>query len=121
MIIYIIILIILCVLLISFYLVKYRKLPIDVWKPGAAWTRAFIYFTFCNIVSAVTGTLDAILSHPIATAEQLSNPSWIIFCVTCFVYIFIAYFFSFIDSCCYRTVSAIAICNKQCKSQHHNL
>lgn len=70
---------------------QFRNLPITEYKPAAAWTRAMIYFAFCNIVSALSGTLDVILSQPIATAEQLQDPVWIAACVFCFSYIFVAY------------------------------
>jgi hypothetical protein len=41
--------------MIAVYITKYRRLPINDWKPGAAWTRALIYFSFCNIVTALSG------------------------------------------------------------------
>ena len=44
------------------------------YKPGAAWTRALIYFAFCNIISALTGTFEVLLKQPIVTNEQLSDP-----------------------------------------------
>lgn len=75
--------------MIGVYLTKYRGLPIDVYKPGSAWTRALIYFAFCNIVSATTGSLETLLNQPIATGGQLADPMWIIFCVICFIYIFL--------------------------------
>lgn len=77
--------------LIVIYIVKYRSLPKDIWKPGAAWNRALIYFVLCNIISAATGTLETLLSQPIVTKEQLMNPMWIAFCSSCFIFIFIAY------------------------------
>lgn len=82
---------IVALILISFYIIRYRKLPVTIWKPSVAWTRALIYFTFCNIISAITGTLEHMLNQPIATTEQLINPKWITFCVSCFVFIFIVY------------------------------
>ncbi len=77
--------------MIGVYITKYRGLPIDVYKPGAAWVRALIYFAFCNIVSAATGSLETLLKQPIATSGQLADSIWIIFCIFCFIYIFFAY------------------------------
>ena len=39
--------------MIVFYFKKYKGLSINIWKPGAAWMRALIYFSFCNIVMAI--------------------------------------------------------------------
>ena len=78
-------------IMIVVYIIKYKGLPIDIWKPGAAWTRALIYFSFCNIIIAVSGTLEQILSQPLFTTEQIINPYWIVYCAFCFFYIFIAY------------------------------
>ena len=76
-------------LLIGIYITKYRKLPIDVWKPGAAWTRALIYFSICNIFIAVSGTLEQIFIRPLFTPEQISNPFWIVYAIFCFIFVFI--------------------------------
>lgn len=73
------------------YLTKYKGQSIDVWKPGAAWTRAFIYFSFCNIFTAASGTLEQIFMQPIFTKDQITNPYWIIYCSFCFIYVFFAY------------------------------
>jgi hypothetical protein len=73
------------------YLKKYKGLSTDIWKPGAAWIRALIYFSFCNIFIAVSGTLEQTLIQPLFTFDQLSNPFWILYCSTCFTYIFLAY------------------------------
>ncbi len=70
---------------------KYRDLPLTTWKPGAAWTRAFSYFAFCNLVSIATGTFEAILAKPIFTAEQLSNRVWLTYAFGCVAYLFVAY------------------------------
>ncbi|TES94851.1 MAG: hypothetical protein E3J90_11050 [Promethearchaeota archaeon] len=78
-------------IMIGIYIIKYRKLPIDVWKPGAAWTRALIYFSFCNIFTAASGTLEQIFSRPLFTAEQISNLFWIFYVIFCFIFVFIAY------------------------------
>ena len=77
--------------MIGIYITKYRRLPIDVWKPGAAWTRALIYFSFCNIITAASGTLEQILIRPFFTFEQASDVSWILYTIFCFTFVFIAY------------------------------
>ncbi len=79
------------VIMFAVWAAKYRGMPIDVWTPGAAWTRAFIYFAFCNIVIGASGTLEQLVTQPIASPENLNNPYWIGYCAFCFVYIFIAY------------------------------
>ncbi len=73
------------------YLKKYKGLSTNIWKPGAAWIRASIYFSFCNIIIAVSGTLEQIVIQPIFTVEHITNPFWIIYCSICFTYIFLAY------------------------------
>ncbi len=78
-------------IMIGIYMFKYRELPIDVWKPGAAWTRALIYFSFCNIFTAASGTLEQIFSRPFFTFEQISEFSWILYTIFCFIFAFIAY------------------------------
>ncbi len=78
-------------IMIGIYMIKYRRLPIDDWKPGAAWTRALIYFSFCNIFTAASGTFEQIFSRPLFTAEQISNLFWIFYVIFCFIFVFIAY------------------------------
>jgi len=78
-------------LMLVLYLVKYRTLPITTWKPGAAWTRAMIYFSICNLISIWTGTTKTMVTQPIATLYQLSDPIWIVMGSLCFFYIFFAY------------------------------
>jgi hypothetical protein len=78
-------------IMMGIYISKYRKLPINVWKPEAAWTRAFIYFPFCNIFIAASGTLEQIILRPIFTLAQISNPFWIFCIVFCFFFVIIAY------------------------------
>ncbi len=74
-----------------FYTIKYKRLPIDVWKPGAAWTRALIYFSFCNIFFAASGTFEQVFSRPFFTMEQISDASWISYTIFYFAFVFIAY------------------------------
>ena len=75
----------------AIYWIKYRGTPIDVWKPKIAWIRAFIYFSFCNLVIAASGTLERIFSEPLFTVDQTSDPLWIIYLIICFVYVIFAY------------------------------
>ncbi|MHA2282251.1 MAG: hypothetical protein ACXAC5_15520 [Promethearchaeota archaeon] len=77
--------------MISVYIKKYRNLPINVWKPGAAWTRAIIYFSFCNIFIVTSGTLEQLISQPLFTLEQITDISWVVYCIFCFIYAFFAY------------------------------
>ena len=88
---YIICVVIFGIVMILVYISKYKGLPIDIWKPGAAWTRALIYFSFCNIVIAFSGTLEQLLKQPLFFIEQIVNPLWLIYCSFCFIYIFLAY------------------------------
>jgi len=88
---YLIIFIIFAIVMIIVYIIRYKGLAIDVWEPGAAWTRAFIYFSFCNIIIAISGTLEQIFAQSLFTIEQITNPYWIIYCLICFIYIFLAY------------------------------
>lgn len=78
-------------LMIGIYMIKYKGLSIDVWKPGAAWTRALIYFSFCNIFIAASGTLEQIFSRPLFTTEQITNLYWILYALFCLIFVFIAY------------------------------
>jgi hypothetical protein len=79
--------------LVIFYWIKYKGTPIDVWKPEIAWTRALIYFSFCNLIIAASGTFQHLFNNPLFTLEQTSNPLWINYLVICFSYVSIAYFF----------------------------
>ncbi len=77
--------------MIGIYITKYKSLPIDIWKPGAAWTRALIYFSFCNIIITISGTLEQIITKPIFTLEQITNIYWIIYVSFYFTFVFLAY------------------------------
>jgi hypothetical protein len=73
------------------YLKHYRNHPIDKFVPIAAWLRAGIFFCFAYIVSWATGTMDAILSEPIYTTEQIDDPYWQLWLGGMLVFILIAY------------------------------
>ena len=77
--------------LVIIYLKKYRATPIDVWKPKIAWLRAFIYFSLCNFIFSISGTLDTLMTQPIVRNDQILNPIWIVYLIGCFLYIFFAY------------------------------
>jgi len=77
--------------MITIYIKKYKKLSVKVWIPGAAWTRAMIYFSFCNIFITATGTLEQIINQPLFSAEQITNIYWVVYCIFCFFYVFSAY------------------------------
>jgi len=79
------------IIIVIFYWIKYRGTPIDVWKPEIAWTRALIYFSFCNLIFAASGALEHLISNPLFTLEQASNPLWITYLIIIFVYVIIAY------------------------------
>ena len=68
---YLIIFGILGIALVVFYIIKYNSIPVNIWKPSIAWTRAFIYFSICNIIIAVSGTLKELIEQPIFINFQI--------------------------------------------------
>ena len=78
-------------IMIGIYIIKYRGLPIDVWKPGASWNRAMIYFSFCNIFTAASGTLEQIFTRPIFPSNQILEASWLIYTLFYFAFVVLAY------------------------------
>lgn len=79
------------IFLLLIHAIKYKNLPISIWKPGAAWNRAFIYFSLCNIIIVASGALEKIIFQPIFTLTEIRNPIWILYCLLSFIYIFFAY------------------------------
>ncbi|MHA1670715.1 MAG: hypothetical protein ACTSV5_09065 [Promethearchaeota archaeon] len=79
------------IIMLFLYYKKYKGLSVNNWKPGAAWTRALIYFSFCNIFTAASGTLEQIFSQPLFTKFQITNLYWIAYSIFCFIYVFFAY------------------------------
>ncbi len=73
------------------YLIKYKGTSIKVWKPIVAWIRAFIYFSLCNIIIAISGTLAKSINQPLFSSDQITNPYWLFYLSICFVYIFFTY------------------------------
>jgi hypothetical protein len=59
--------------------------------PRASWSRAFVYIGCCWLVSLATGTWERIVSNPPVTAEQLADPTWVLWTVACVVLIVVAY------------------------------
>ncbi|KAL3922071.1 MAG: hypothetical protein SGILL_002401 [Bacillariaceae sp.] len=70
---------------------RYKDLPQTTWRPGAAWTRALVYFSGCNIFAATTGTTNALLSQPFVTSTQIADPTWQLGALGCTIYILVAY------------------------------
>lgn len=69
-----------------------QKNKIKGYSPRLAWIRGGIYFTSCFILSILSGVFSTLISQPIATRENLSNPIWWIFTFVCAIVIYIAYF-----------------------------
>ena len=78
-------------LMLIIYFKNYKGLSFTTWKPGAAWLRAGIYFCICNIIFALSGALEILLSQPIITIIQITNPYWIIYACICIIYVSVAY------------------------------
>ena len=73
------------------YATKYRGTPQSPFNTGASWTRAGIYFSICWLYSIAVGTFGKIVDAPIATPEQLGNPSWWVWTVGCVLTILVCY------------------------------
>jgi hypothetical protein len=87
---------VLMIVLLVYYLRNYHKPEIlqrevSVFSPTAAWLRAGISFCVFYLVSWATGTMEAIVSSPIATPEQLASTGWWLWVVGLTVFILIAY------------------------------
>lgn len=70
---------------------RFRALPQTVFDPRAAWLRAGVYFCACFLFSGLSGTLTRLVHDPVITAEQLSDPKWIVAAAGAFVLIYVAY------------------------------
>jgi len=82
---------VLLLILVIIYWTRFRGHPKEVLNPMVSWTRAWIVFCICFIISWATGTMNKILADPLVTPEQLENPKWIAWTAGCFVLIFVAY------------------------------
>jgi hypothetical protein len=67
---------VLTVILVAVYLARHRSHPPDMYVPPAAWLLACIYFGACYLAAIATGVLNALLSNPIATPEQIADSAW---------------------------------------------
>jgi len=81
----------LMLVLLVLYRIKYWGHPKETYNPRVSWTRAWIVFCACFIISWATGTLENLLSTPLVTQEQLKNSAWITWTAGCFVLILVAY------------------------------
>jgi len=70
---------------------RFKGHPWDIYYPKLAWMRGGMYFCFCYTLSYLTGGMELILSNPIATPEQLSNPNWVWYTIGIATFVFLAY------------------------------
>jgi hypothetical protein len=82
--------------LLAYYLVRYHRPEIlqrevSEFIPMAAWLRAGFSFCLFYLVSWATGTMQAIVSSPIATAEQLASGGWWLWVIGLIAFILFAY------------------------------
>ena len=83
-------------ILLVVYRVRYAKpeileQEIVEFNPVTAWLRAGILFCLFFLISWATGTMEMILSSPIATPEQLTDPRWRMWVIGLTIFILIAY------------------------------
>jgi hypothetical protein len=83
-------------ILFAVYRLKYfkpeiLKQEITEFNPATAWLRAGMFFCFFFIVSWGTGTMETVLNFPVATSQQLSDPSWRLWVISLTVLILVAY------------------------------
>ena len=82
---------VLLITLLIIYRTRFWGHPKEKHDPMVSWTRAWIVFCICSIISWATGTMHKILDGPLVTSEQLENPKWIAWTIGCFVLILVAY------------------------------
>jgi hypothetical protein len=82
---------VLLVALVTLYARRYRGRPWVVYDPKPAWLRAGIYFCACYLLSWASGGMELILTSPVATADQLGDPLWILATLVAVAYIGVAY------------------------------
>jgi len=83
--------------LFTYYQVRYLKpeilqLEITEFNPKTSWLRAGMLFCAFFIISWATGTLNVVLSTPIASNEQLSSTSWWLWVAGLIAFIIFAYY-----------------------------
>lgn len=81
---------VLVVLAVTWY-TRYRRHPWDIYYPKIAWLRAGIYFCCCYLLSYWSGTMELLVTSPVARLEQLSDPGWLLFTAGVYLFIFVAY------------------------------
>ena len=82
---------VLMVVMLVIYLKGYRVQAEGEFSPQAAWLRAGIFFCFFYLVSYATGTMEAIVSQPIVTTEQLNDTAWQLWMAGLTAFILFAY------------------------------
>jgi hypothetical protein len=81
----------LLIVLLTIFWTRFRGHPKEVFNPVVSWTRAGIVFCSCFIISWASGTMEKVLTSPLATPEQLADPAWIAWTLGCFLLIVVAY------------------------------
>ena len=86
----------LMVILFVVYRVKFAKpdilkKEITEFNPIIAWLRAGMLFCFFFLISWATGTMLMVLSWPVATPEQLTDPTWKMWVIGLTLLILVAY------------------------------
>ena len=79
------------VVLVATWFVRYRSHPWDIYYPTLAWLRAGMYFCCCYLLSWWTGAMELLVTSPIATAEQLADKGWLLFTAGVYLFILVAY------------------------------
>jgi hypothetical protein len=65
----------------------------DVHSPRMAWLRGGMFFCAAFIISWCTGVFGTIISEPLTTPEQLSDPAWIGMTALCVALVIWGYFY----------------------------
>jgi hypothetical protein len=82
---------VLLLILLIIYRTRFWGHPKEDYNAMVSWTRAWIVFCICSIISWATGTMDKILTNLVVPPGQLEDPQWIAWTAGCFVLIFVAY------------------------------
>lgn len=78
-------------LLFGYHQGRVRKVAPRAWDARLAWMRAFIYFAACFAAGAFSGVLPVILTTPLASAAQLTDPLWLALTGGCLAVILVGY------------------------------
>ncbi len=73
------------------YLQLRPAVPDTRYYPRLAWLRAGIYFCGCLLIASSSGVLAMVVTSPLATATQLSDPAWWALTLACVLVIVIGY------------------------------